>query len=54
MRGVFQNCESLISLDLSFFETPKAEIMWDMFKGCTGLSYLNLQSFNTSQVGDME
>ena len=54
MRGVFQNCESLISINLSFFHTQNAEIMWDMFKGCSGLSYLDLGSFNTSKVTDME
>ena len=54
MRGVFQNSESLISLDLSFFKTPKAEIMWDMFNGCSKLQYLNLGNFDTSKVTDME
>ena len=58
MKGMFQNCESLESLDLSGnFETKNVEIMWDMFKGCsklTNLSLLNPETFDTSQVTDME
>ena len=54
MRGVFQNCESLIRLDLTIFHTDNVEIMWDMFKNCKSLKYLNLQSFKTSKVTDME
>ena len=45
MKGMFQNCESLISLDLTQnFDTKNVEIMWDMFKGCTRLTDLILQS----------
>ena len=54
MRGVFENCESLSSLDLSLFYTPKVEIMWDMFKNCKSLKYLNIPKFDTSKVTDME
>ena len=55
MKGMFQNCESLSSLDLGVnFFTKNVVIMWDMFKGCTSLTYLNLNKFDTSQVTDME
>ena len=57
MKGMFQNCESLYSLDLRYnFFTINVEIMWDMFKGCSSLTYLDLYSsnFDTSQVTDME
>ena len=54
MRGVFQNCESISTLNLISFYTPKAEIMWDMFKGCRSLTILKIQNFNTSNVVDME
>ena len=54
MKGLFQNCESLITLDLSRFYTSNVEIMWGMFKGCKSLTYLNLQKFRTSKVIDME
>ena len=54
MTGIFQNCESLITLDLSNFYTPKVEIMWDMFKGCKSLQNLIILNFDTSQVTDMQ
>ena len=54
MKSVFENCISLISLDLSNFYTPNAEIMWNMFKGCNKLETLNLIKFDTSKVTDME
>ena len=54
MKGMFQNCESLVSLDLSLFYTSKVEIMWDMFKNCKSLEYLDISDFDTSRVTDME
>ena len=54
MRAIFLDCKSFISIDLSLFYTPKAEIMWDMFKGCIKLKSLNLGNFDTSKVTDME
>ena len=54
MRGTFQNCESLITLDLSSFYTPQVEIMWDMFKNCKKLRSINIGNFDTSKVTDME
>ena len=53
MRGVFQNCSSLTSIDLTFFSTKNVEVMWDMFKGCSKLRTLT-QKFDTSKVVDME
>ena len=53
MRGVFQNCAEVTSLNLSTFSTPKVEIMWDMFKGCKKLQKID-QKFNTINVVDME
>ena len=54
MRGVFQNCKSIITLDLPSFYTPIVEIMWDMFKDCGKLNYLTIKNFITSNVVDME
>ena len=54
MRGIFQNCESLTSINLTTFRTPKVEIMWDMFKNCKSLSSLDLSTFDTSKVTDIE
>jgi surface protein len=39
MRGLFQNCEAIVSLDLTNFFTPNVEIMWDMFNGCNRFIY---------------
>ena len=55
MKGMFQNCESLYSLDLkNDFHTKNVEIMWNMFNGCRNLEILDLSNFDTSQVTDME
>ena len=54
MKGMFQDLESLTSLDLSSFYTPKVGIMWNMFKNCKSLVYLNISNFDTSKVTDME
>ena len=56
MRGIFQNCKSLVTLDLSDFYTKNVEIMWDMFNGCSQLKSLsiNFDKFDTSKVTDME
>ena len=56
MRGMFENCRELTSIDLSDFETPMVAIMWAMFKDCSKLSFINIDNkkFDTSQVTDME
>ena len=54
MKGMFQNCESLNTIDFSSFYTPQVEIMWDMFKNCKSLKTLDLHNFDTSKVTDME
>ena len=54
MRGIFQNCESIVVLDLNTFYTPNVEIMWDMFNGCSKLQNLNISNFDTSKVTDMQ
>ena len=54
MRGIFQNCESIVTLNLTTFYTPTVEIMWDMFNGCKELKYLYIPNFDTSKVTDMQ
>ena len=44
MRGLFQNCKSIETLDLTNFYTPNVEIMWDMFNGCSSLRNLSIVS----------
>ena len=54
MKGIFQNCQSITSLDLTNFKTPKVEIMWDMFNGCSNLKAIYIDNFRTSNVIDMQ
>ena len=50
---MFYNCDSLISLDLSNFNTQKVTEMSFMFSGCKSLISLDLSNFNTQKVNDM-
>lgn len=45
---MFERCVSLISLDLSSFDTSKVQEMKYMFQSCYSLIYLNLISFHDS------
>ena len=54
MAGMFANCLSLTSLDVSGFNTSNVTTMNLMFKGCEKLTSLNVSRFNTSNVTDME
>ena len=65
MASMFNGCSSLISLDLSGFDTSKvsgsantrgeavATGMGSMFHNCTSLASLDLSNFNTSNVASM-
>ena len=51
MSYMFQNCQSLKSIDVSTFNTEKVTRMQYMFNGCTSLETLQgLSSFNTANV----
>ena len=50
---MFWKCSSLISIDLSSFNTTNVKDMWGMFSGCSSLQSINLSSFNTTNVKDM-
>ena len=54
MSGMFEDCRSLQSLDLSNFDTSKVTDMSHMFYNCESLGSLDLSSFDTSKVTDME
>ena len=54
MAGMFANCPSLTSLDVSGFNTSNVTTMNLMFKGCEKLTSLNVSRFNTSNVTDMK
>ena len=50
IKGMFQSCRNLTSLDVSSFDTSNVTDMGYMFKGCSGLTSLDLSSWNTSNV----
>ena len=54
MNGMFSNCSSLISLDLSGFDTSQVTEMNSIFNGCSSLTNLDLSEFDTSQVTKMD
>ncbi len=53
MRGMFYDCTSITSLDLSSFDTSNVVNMYGMFWGAEKLTTLNISGFNTSNVTDM-
>ena len=50
MGGMLLDCSSLISINLSSFNTNNVTNMSFMFSNCSSLNSLNLSSFNTSNV----
>ncbi|MBR6034301.1 MAG: BspA family leucine-rich repeat surface protein [Clostridia bacterium] len=53
MSGMFYDCSSLTSLDLSNFNTSNVTDMSNMFCNCISLESLDLSSFDTSNVTNM-
>ena len=51
---MFFDCNSLISIDLSNFNTQNITNMKSMFYNCNSLTSLNLSNFNTQNVTNME
>ena len=54
MNSMFRNMSSLISLNLSNFDTSKVTNMSYMFFNTSSLTSLNLSNFDTSQVMNMD
>ena len=50
---MFSDCNSLINLNLSNFNTQNVNNMSYMFSDCNSLTNLNLSNFNTQNVTDM-
>jgi len=50
---MFENCKSLVSLNLNNFNTSSVTDMRYMFSECSSLASLNLSGFDTSNVVDM-
>ena len=53
MEGMFSDCSSLTSLDVSGFNTTNVTDMEGMFSGCSSLTSLDVSGFNTTNVTDM-
>ncbi len=53
MRNMFQNAQSLTTLDLSKWDTSQVIDMSGMFNGTYSLKELDLSNWNTSEVTDM-
>ena len=53
MSYMFNGCNNLSSLDLSYFNTTNVTDMKHMFEGCKALTSLDLTNFNTEKVTDM-
>lgn len=51
--GMFNGCEGIHNLDLSFFNTASATNISDMFDSCTALETLNISSFTTAHTEDI-
>ena len=53
LEGLFRDCTSLSSVDLSGCDTSSVTTMFYMFYNCSSLTSLNLSSFDTSNVTNM-
>ena len=53
IKGIFQSCSGLTSLDLSGWDTSNITDMIYMFEWCTSLTSLDLSKWDTSKVIDM-
>jgi len=53
MASMFNGCNSLVSLDLSSFDTAAVTSMSSMFQNCHSLTSLDLSSFDTAAVTSM-
>lgn len=54
MLGMFTNCTSLTSIDVSSFNTSNVTNMSYMFTNCSSLTTLDLSTFDTRNVTDMQ
>lgn len=54
MKGMFEDCYSVTTLDLSGFSTDNVTDMTDLFKNCYSLSTLDLSEWTLSNTNPME
>jgi len=50
---MFKDCDKIIEIDLSNFDSSLVETMSSMFEGCTSLTFINFTNFNTSNIRAM-
>ena len=50
MNGMFQDCQSLASIDLNYFDTSSVTNIGNMFYGCSSLTSLDLSSMDVSNA----
>lgn len=53
LASAFENCISLIHIDISNLDTSNVTYMFSVFSSCSNLTSINLGSINTSNVIDM-
>ena len=53
MYSMFENCQTLTSLDVTKFNTANVTNMSDMFSNCSALTSLDVTNFNTENVTNM-
>lgn len=49
-KGMFQNCKSLATLDVSGWDVGNVTTMWSTFYGCSSLTSLDVSGWDTSKV----
>ena len=54
LSGMFQDCSSLTSIDLSYFNTPDLILIYEMFEGCSSLVTVDISGVNTANVEYMQ
>ena len=54
MNCMFENCESLYNVDISYFNTENVISMDHMFASCTSLSSINFQKLNFNNLETLE
>jgi surface protein len=54
MAYMFRSCSSLISLDVSNWDTSNVTTMYSMFRDCVSITSLDVSNWDTSNVTNMQ
>ena len=52
-QGLFEDCDKIIEINLTHFNTSKVSNMLHMFRNCKELKYLDISNIDTSKVSNM-